>query len=334
MNWFYESGGQQQGPVSDADLDRLIAEGKINAGTLVWREGQDNWLPLREARPAAVAPVTTGIPSPDLSGLPGDDSIHCDSCKKLTPRSNIVQIGGRNVCVACKPAILQRLQQGADLSTIGEIRTGPPWEHRRQLGLVKTAWDTVRQVLTDPNMTFSAMNRDGGIASPLLYFLFVAGAGWSVNIIFSLAIESLGLFASHLQSEKTVTDFAAFAVSVGAAVVLLPIALTICSFIAAGVLHLSLMICGGAKQTFETTYRTYCYAFGSAGLLQAVPICGGLVSLIWGIIACSIGLARTHETSTGRAVAAVLAPFVLCFGVLIAFSIMMIYGLSAIHMRT
>jgi hypothetical protein len=55
MNWFYESGGTQQGPVSETDLDRLLAEGKITPDTLVWREGMAGWTPLRTARPAPAA---------------------------------------------------------------------------------------------------------------------------------------------------------------------------------------------------------------------------------------------------------------------------------------
>src|SRR5262245_58655727 len=68
MNWYYESGGQQQGPVTDADLDRLLAEGKITIDTLVWREGMSGWTPLRSARPSGApapgVPTAPGMPSP------------------------------------------------------------------------------------------------------------------------------------------------------------------------------------------------------------------------------------------------------------------------------
>ena len=51
MNWFYESSGQQQGPVSDSDLAALLRDGTITPETRVWHDGMAEWQPLREARP-------------------------------------------------------------------------------------------------------------------------------------------------------------------------------------------------------------------------------------------------------------------------------------------
>jgi hypothetical protein len=45
-----------------------------------------------------------------------------------------------------------------------------------------------------------------------------------------------------------------------------------------------------------------------------VPFCGGLISGIWGLVAECIGLARAHETDTGRAVLAVFLPLIVCCG--------------------
>jgi hypothetical protein len=54
MTWHYAAGGQQHGPIDDAELDRLIAAGAVTGDTLVWHAGLDGWRPLREARPAAL----------------------------------------------------------------------------------------------------------------------------------------------------------------------------------------------------------------------------------------------------------------------------------------
>ena len=72
------------------------------------------------------------------------------------------------------------------------------------------------------------------------------------------------------------------------------------------------MIVGGANMDFETTYRTCCYCGGSTSILGILPLCGGLIALIWQIVALIIGLSKTHETSTGKAVAAVLIPSAVC----------------------
>jgi len=39
-----------------------------------------------------------------------------------------------------------------------------------------------------------------------------------------------------------------------------------------------------------------------------------LISLVWAIVCYCIGLARAHETDTGRAVLAVLLPLIVCCG--------------------
>jgi hypothetical protein len=97
-------------------------------------------------------------------------------------------------------------------------------------------------------------------------------------------------------------------------IILAPILVAVSMFIGAGIIHLCLMLVGGAKRSFETTFRVVCFASGSAQTLLIVPFCGGVISGIWGLIAECIGLARAHETETGRAVLAVLLPVIICCG--------------------
>jgi hypothetical protein len=85
-------------------------------------------------------------------------------------------------------------------------------------------------------------------------------------------------------------------------------------FIVSAILHVCLMIVGGAKQPFETTFRVVCFAEGSVSPLLVIPFCGGLISGIWKIILYCVGLARAHETDTGRAVIAVFLPLIVCCG--------------------
>ncbi len=42
-SWFYAAGGQQTGPVGEARLRDLIAQGTVTADTLVWSEGMAAW---------------------------------------------------------------------------------------------------------------------------------------------------------------------------------------------------------------------------------------------------------------------------------------------------
>lgn len=73
-DWYYASQDNQQvGPVAGEQLVELFERGVITRETLVWREGLDNWLPLRrffdelglrEAATASAAAVTVEEPAP------------------------------------------------------------------------------------------------------------------------------------------------------------------------------------------------------------------------------------------------------------------------------
>lgn len=75
-------------------------------------------------------------------------------------------------------------------------RSGLPWEHREQLGLVNAFIETVKLVLTDPNRAFTQMRTTGGIGEPLLFGVIGGSIGTMIWIVLSLIINSAGAFAS------------------------------------------------------------------------------------------------------------------------------------------
>jgi uncharacterized RDD family membrane protein YckC len=66
MNWFYANAGQQLGPVSEAELERLVREGVVREDTLVWRDGLSGWQPYGTAR--GMGPGSP-LPVPALPGV-------------------------------------------------------------------------------------------------------------------------------------------------------------------------------------------------------------------------------------------------------------------------
>ncbi|HEX8312707.1 MAG TPA: GYF domain-containing protein [Chthoniobacteraceae bacterium] len=305
MTWYYDAGGgQRQGPVSETEFDQLIAAGTIRPETLVWREGMTGWLPLREAR--------TAVPPTATPAMPGTE--RCDSCGQFFPPTELIQIQDRRICETCKPAVVQQLQQGGDLpSALALDRSGPAWEHRNELGVVKAAWETMQGVLTKPVETFSGMKREGGLLNPLLFHVLIGTIGGVASLIYQFGFSAMG--AAAQQQGGAADQLAAMGfgtVGIVAFAIFMPVILAVMAFIYAGVLHLSLMICGGAKQPFETTFRVNSYASGAAAALQVVPFCGSIVAGVWWLVAMCIGMARAHEISNGRAIAAVLLPTVVC----------------------
>jgi hypothetical protein len=100
--------------------------------------------------------------------------------------------------------------------------------------------------------------------------------------------------------------------SSGCIVVFLPLIAVVAMFVSAAIYHVMLLLLGAARQPFETTMRVVAYSMGSTSVLQIVPVCGGVFAAVWAIVANIIGLARTHEISTGKAAAAVLLPVLAC----------------------
>jgi len=193
----------------------------------------------------------------------------------------------------------------------GSARTGLPWEHRQERGFVNAFIQTLSMVLTRPTEAFSIMKRDGGFGEPLIYALIGGCVGGIVSFLFSLGFQSLGVF-----TDRHNNGLAAMAgMGIGSAmIILLPVLIVIGLFIGSAVVHLCLMMVGGANQSFETTFRVLAFSHGSAGPLQIIPLCGGLISGVWAVVCTCFGLARAHETDTGRAVLAVFLPLVVCCG--------------------
>ncbi|MEX2580320.1 MAG: RDD family protein [Verrucomicrobiales bacterium] len=114
--WFYtDSSATQQGPVDDSTLLRLHNEGAVDAGSLVWREGLDEWVPfVAEAGPlfgenGDGAPVEIGI---------------CAYSGRVYPASEMVPYGEALVGVGHKQAFVQRLMES------GAVAVGDATESR------------------------------------------------------------------------------------------------------------------------------------------------------------------------------------------------------------
>jgi hypothetical protein len=188
---------------------------------------------------------------------------------------------------------------------------GLPWEHREQLGIFKAYFDTVSMVLTQPAVAFATMKTEGDMTGPMLFALIGGSAGLIVSFLLQIALHSIGFMA-----DRQTGMFGLGIVGVWALVyiVLVPVMVIVGMFVGSGILHLCLMIVGGANKPFETTFRVVCFSSGSTYLLSMIPFCGGFIAGVWNIVLECIGLARAHETDTGKAVMAVLLPIIVCCG--------------------
>jgi hypothetical protein len=205
-------------------------------------------------------------------------------------------------------------------------RGGLPWDERQTKGLFNAFIETLQMVLSTPVAAFTAMKREGGLGEPLLYAIIGGTLGGVFAITYNFALRSFAPFGDRNGALAHVFGGLGWIFLL----LLTPLFVVIGMFVASAILHVCLMIVGGAKQSFETTFRVVCFAEGSVSPLLIIPFCGGLITGIWKVVLYCIGLARAHETDTGRAVIAVLLPVIVCCGgfLLLMFGVLGVWSAS------
>ena len=116
MNWYYVDAGQQAGPVDDAQLEELVRSGKIQSDTLVWQEGMANWQPYSQVQPPA-APAAAPPAAPVVAVSESSHEAVCVECGKIFNKDDMIRHCGNHVCATCKPVFMQKLAEGAKIST-------------------------------------------------------------------------------------------------------------------------------------------------------------------------------------------------------------------------
>jgi len=283
-------GGTSLGTFSEEDVRAGLRSGRFAGTDLGWREGMASWQALSQFSEFA-ADIPSGAPTPPPSAPP-------------------------------PPAILTTTPAPAGpTSETAPTRSGLPWDERQTKGLLNAFIETLQMVLRKPVAAFTAMKREGGLGEPLLYAVIGGTFGGVFAVTYNFALRLFTPFGDRQGAVAHLFGGLGWIFLL----VLTPLFVAIGMFVASAILHVCLMIVGGAKQSFETTFRVVCFAEGSASPLLVIPFCGGLITGIWKIVLYCIGLARAHETDTGRAVIAVLLPLIVCCGGII-FLIAMMFG--------
>lgn len=109
MEWYYANNNQRQGPVFQADFERLVREGVIHPDTLVWKQGMPNWIPYSQLPPAdVVPPAPAGTPAAPEA----DDTAICAVSGKRYPKREMIQYEGQWVSAEHRDVFFQRLREG------------------------------------------------------------------------------------------------------------------------------------------------------------------------------------------------------------------------------
>src|SRR5438477_1912487 len=124
-------------------------------------------------------------------------------------------------------------------------RSGLPWDERHSKGLFHGFIETLQMVVTRPSESFTAMRREGGLSEPLLYAIIGGSFGLVFYFIYQLAFQSLGVFANR---PNPLAHLIGAGIGGVILIIFVPVLVAISVFLNAAILHVCLMIVGGAKQ--------------------------------------------------------------------------------------
>ena len=139
-------------------------------------------------------------------------------------------------------------------------RSGLPWDNRRT---AKSPFvETCKLVWTDPKLAFSLMRHSGGDSHPMWFCLLGNLIGMTIAIVYRVLWDAIftlpAVFADRPDGSAVgyiMGMIIGLIIGIALLAVFLIIFLVIAVYIKAGLIHLSLMMLGGANQGFDTTAR-------------------------------------------------------------------------------
>jgi hypothetical protein len=189
-----------------------------------------------------------------------------------------------------------------------------PWEARETRGLLPSFFDTVGLLVTRPAEAWVRMRQSGDSTSPLLFGTAICWLSMALQGILFRLIATPVLPAFLQRRFGTLGRFGGTGLAVR--LILAPFIIVIILFLCAAILHLCCMLVGGLQNSrsgFEGTLRAVCYSEVSS-IASIIPVVGGLIAIVWWMVLAVQGVERLHQTTSGKAVAAVLIPVVVCCG--------------------
>lgn len=201
-----------------------------------------------------------------------------------------------------------------------------PFAERATRGFFPAFFETWKLVATRPAELFRRVRIDQS-GSAVLFGVLAASVGSAAAAVYGYfsaagSLAAMQELMANLPEEQTrFLQLFAQGVSGGATLAqmaLAPLFALLGIYLTAGVLHLLLLLFKAAPRGFDATLTVVGYATGLQ-LLLAVPGCGGLLALVWYLVALIIGLGEAQRCGPGKAAAAVFTPVLLgclcCCGV-------------------
>ena len=237
-------------------------------------------------------PAFTPRPEPEKRA-PAKGMVICPQCGFEQPETD--------ECIKCGVIMSKYVQfQEMARSYEGQVREisskeYTPWESGE--GFIGAFFKTTQEVLFSPTKFFEKAAAGEGYWSPLIYGLItgIIGNGCAILWFWLFMAQIIPMDRIPFQHSLSIVRL----------IIPLPFQLAIGMFVGSAIIHLCLMLVGGNRQGYKTTFRAVCYSY-SAQLFNIVPFIGSLIGFIYMIILFILGIREGHGIGTGKAVLAVL----------------------------
>ncbi|MHC4561212.1 MAG: DUF4339 domain-containing protein [Planctomycetota bacterium] len=112
MQWYYLSGSQRVGPLTDTEFQQHVDGGDVSVETSVWHEGLSEWTFYGQVSGASLA-IAPADARPPLRPEP------CWQCGHYYERDDLLEYQGMWVCASCKIRFFQRIRMEATSAVSG-----------------------------------------------------------------------------------------------------------------------------------------------------------------------------------------------------------------------
>ena len=172
-------------------------------------------------------------------------------------------------------------------------------------------------VMLRPVEFFRALDPNASFAKPLIFFLVFSVLGSAATTLSWMAVfgdsyrELTG--AGEAFGGFSASAYAWFNFFASPFLALIGLAINV------AFTHVGVLVFVPTRKKIGITARAYCYV-AAPGVMALIPFLGWAFAPVWVLVLTVIGIQRTHETSLGRAAAAVLVPplvVAFAFGLLI-----------------